>query len=81
MWYKVRTFATCVVDRREQMQSKRKISVFLPTDLFERFNAYCTDQGFKKSPLVARLIREHMERGHTATGRRDEGADHATGKR
>lgn len=64
------------------MQSKRKISVFLPADLFERFNAYCTDQGFKKSPLIARLIREHMEHGNrNAIGRRDEEAVHATRKR
>ena len=62
-----------------RMQTKRKISVFLPADLFERFNAYCTDQGFKKSPLVARLIREHMERAHSnATSKRHEVADHAT---
>jgi metal-responsive CopG/Arc/MetJ family transcriptional regulator len=64
------------------MQSKRKISVFVPADLFERFNAYCTDQGFKKSPLVARLIREHMEGGHShATSKRDEVAEHATRRR
>jgi hypothetical protein len=81
MWYKVRTFAT-FQDRCEQMQSKRKISVFLPADLFERFNAYCTDQGFKKSPLIARLIREHMEHGQpNAIGRREEQAVHATRKR
>jgi hypothetical protein len=64
------------------MQSKRKISVILPADFFVRFNAYCTDQGFKKSPLVARLIREHMEGAHSdATSKRDEVADHATRKR
>jgi metal-responsive CopG/Arc/MetJ family transcriptional regulator len=81
MWYKVRTFAT-FLDRGDQMQSKRKISVFLPADLFERFNAYCADQGFKKSPLIARLIREHMEHGHSnALSRRDEEAVHATRKR
>jgi hypothetical protein len=42
----------------------------------------CTNQGFKKSPLIARLIREYMERGHNnAVGRRDDESVHATGKR
>lgn len=64
------------------MQSRRKISVFLSADLFERFNAHCTDQGFKKSPLIARLIREYMEPGPSnAVGKRDEEAVHATRKR
>jgi hypothetical protein len=70
------------LDRGGQMQSRRKISVFLPFDLFERFNVHCTNQGFKKSPLIARLIREYMERGHNnAVGRRDDESVHATGKR
>ena len=64
------------------MQGKRKISVFIPPDLFERFNSYCADQGFKKSPLIARLIREHMEGENiNAYAKRGEGAEHATRKR
>ena len=64
------------------MQSRRKISVFLSADLFERFNSYCTEQGFKKSPLIARLIRQHMDAGQNeaATSKRDE-PEHATRKR
>ena len=54
------------------MESKRKISVFLPADLFRRFNAYCVNRGYKKSPLIARLIREHMdEEDISANGERD----------
>lgn len=43
------------------MENKRKISVVLPSDVFRRFSAYCTHQGYKKGPLIARLIREHMD--------------------
>ncbi|MDP6530924.1 MAG: hypothetical protein QF375_03460 [Arenicellales bacterium] len=28
----------------------------------ERFANYCRDRGFKKSTLIARLIREHLDR-------------------
>ena len=30
-------------------------------DEFERFERYCDSQGFKKSTLIARLIREHLD--------------------
>lgn len=38
-----------------------KISVLLVDKEFERFEAYCTERGYKKSTLVARLIREHLD--------------------
>ncbi len=38
-----------------------KISVLLDPSEFARFEAYCTSQGFKKSTLIARLIREHLD--------------------
>jgi hypothetical protein len=39
-----------------------KISVLLKSDEAERFDAYCKQNGFKKSSLIARLIREHLTR-------------------
>jgi hypothetical protein len=38
-----------------------KITVLLEADEFGRFEAYCESQGFKKSTLIARLIREHLD--------------------
>ena len=44
------------------MKNKRiKISVLLDSDVFERFDTYCGQKGFKKSTLVARLIRDHLD--------------------
>jgi hypothetical protein len=39
-----------------------KISVLLSDVEEERFTAYCREKGFKKSTLVVRLIREHLDR-------------------
>jgi len=39
----------------------KKISVLLGSDEFQRFEAYCERQGHKKSTLIARLIREHLD--------------------
>ena len=38
-----------------------KISVILSDAEAERFSAYCDKSGFKKSTLICRLIREHLE--------------------
>lgn len=38
-----------------------KITVLLPGEEYERFQAYCRERGFKKSTLIARLIREHLD--------------------
>ncbi|WP_295540828.1 CopG family transcriptional regulator [uncultured Pseudacidovorax sp.] len=43
--------------RRDQ----KTVTVLLDPDEFERFEGYCESQGFKKSTLIARLIREHMD--------------------
>ena len=44
------------------MSGKRvKISVLLGSKEFDRFDAYCQERGFKKSTLIARLIREHLD--------------------
>lgn len=39
-----------------------RLQVLLDADEAERFESYCTEYGFKKSTLVARLIREHLDR-------------------
>ena len=43
-------------------KDKTKITVLLGGEEFERFRAYCATQGFKKSTLIARLIRELLDR-------------------
>jgi len=42
--------------------SMLRISVLLSEEDEARFSAYCRERGFKKSTLIARLIREHMDR-------------------
>jgi hypothetical protein len=37
-----------------------KVSVLLDEDLYRIFEEYCRRNGFKKSTLAARLIREHL---------------------
>jgi hypothetical protein len=39
-----------------------KITVLLSERDEERYAAYCREQGFKKSTLICRLIREHLDR-------------------
>lgn len=38
-----------------------RIQVLMPPAEAERFDAYCRDRGFKKSTLIVRLVREHLE--------------------
>jgi hypothetical protein len=38
-----------------------KITVLLTDDEFERFDAYCRERGYKKSTLIARLIRQYLD--------------------
>lgn len=40
---------------------RAKISVLLDSEEFDRFDAYCRESGFKKSTLIARLIRDHLD--------------------
>lgn len=43
-------------------KKKRKcINVILKADEFRRFQMYCAHGGFKKSTLIARLIRSHLD--------------------
>lgn len=47
-----------------RMSSIARIQVLMPTDEADRFDAYCQAKGFKKSTLIVRLIRDHLEREH-----------------
>jgi len=40
---------------------RKKVTVLLDPHEFQRFEAYCAKLGFKKSTLIARLIREHLD--------------------
>lgn len=44
------------------MSNFSKISVLLPSEEARRFEAYCVETGHKKSTLIVRLIREHLDR-------------------
>jgi hypothetical protein len=44
------------------MTQPARVNVLLPGHEAERFEAYCKMQGFKKSTLIVRLIREHLDR-------------------
>lgn len=44
------------------MSKLSKISVLVPAIEASRFEAYCAETGHKKSPLIVRLIREHLDR-------------------
>jgi len=39
-----------------------RVQVLISETEAERFEAYCREKGFKKSTLIARLIREHLDR-------------------
>ena len=39
-----------------------RVHVLLAQPEAERLDSYCRERGFKKSTLIARLIREHLDR-------------------
>ena len=39
-----------------------KVTVLLDADEFARLDQFCEVRGFKKSTLISRLIREHLDR-------------------
>jgi hypothetical protein len=47
----------------------RRISVLLDENEFALFAKYCDDQGHKKSTLVAKLIRDLLERERVVSQR------------
>lgn len=44
------------------MTKNARVHVLLPDAESDRFEAYCKVKGYKKSTLIARLIREHLDR-------------------
>jgi hypothetical protein len=42
------------------VNATQKISVVLSTAEYNHFNSYCAEKGYKKSTLIERLIREHL---------------------
>jgi hypothetical protein len=50
--------------------SPMKITVLLSDDEFDRFDTYCRERGYKKSTLIARLIRQYLDlEGYGGGGR------------
>ena len=39
-----------------------RVQVILPEEEATRFDAYCRQKGFKKSTLIARLVRDYLEK-------------------
>lgn len=38
-----------------------RIQVLMPKAEADRFEGYCREKGYKKSPLIARLVREYLD--------------------
>ncbi len=55
----LRTTCSKMVD--SHMGDTVRIQVLMPPEESERFEDYCRERGFKKSTLIVRLIREHLE--------------------
>ena len=45
-------------------KKREKVTVLLDTDEYARFELYCEQRGFKKSTLIARLIRDYLDSEH-----------------
>ena len=43
-------------------EHKKQVTVLLEHQEDRRFSAYCEEKGYKKSTLIARLVREHLDR-------------------
>jgi len=44
-----------------QAEGPCKVTVLLSQQDFRRLDAYCTERAFKKSTLLARLVREYLD--------------------
>ena len=42
-------------------EKRNRVTVLLNPEEFVRFEAFCSERGHKKSTLVARLIRDHLD--------------------
>lgn len=61
--------ATFGTHAEREVRPQMKLSVLLSDDEGERFCVYCAEKGHKKSTLIARLIREHLDREAFSTQR------------
>lgn len=43
-------------------EHKRQVTVLLEPEEDRRFSAYCEEKGYKKSTLIARLVRDHLDK-------------------
>ena len=43
-------------------RKRNHVSVLLDQSEYDRFDSYCRKEGFKKSTLIVRLIRDHLDR-------------------
>lgn len=50
------------MDMKTEPRSAQKISVLLSGEDAQRFEAYCEEFGYKKSTLIARLVREFLSK-------------------
>jgi len=46
----------------DSMSDVVRVQVLMRPEEAGRFDRFCTDRGHKKSTLIARLIREHLQR-------------------
>ncbi len=44
------------------MAEQVRVQVLMSKREADRFNTYCREKGYKKSPLIARLVREYLDR-------------------
>lgn len=63
------------------MTEPTRVHVLLPESEAQRFEAYCKVKGHKKSTLIVRLIRDHLDRERFDTQRKIAGAERAGGRR
>ena len=42
-------------------KAANKVTVLLPDEEFARLDAYCRERGYKKSTLLARLVRQYLD--------------------
>lgn len=47
-----------------------RVQVLMPRPEADRFDNYCREKGYKKSPLIARLVREYLAK-ETLSPQRD----------
>jgi len=51
-----------VEEGRFEMAEAVRVQVLMSPEEAERFERYCREKGHKKSTLIARLVRDHLDR-------------------